>query len=106
MADPRSYIIVFNYAALNRDRMTTFLDRINGIVNWRASGVCIEIATEFSLTTLRELVHVEFPNLHFVVVHVTPENIDGWWDGESWDFISFPRPASITQSISNLPSNG
>jgi hypothetical protein len=78
-----------------RQQILDYLDTLRSeVVNWRASSGAIFMISGLDALTLTEKIHAKFPGLVFIITPITIEEIQGYADSDTWNFIRFPRPIS------------
>lgn len=68
------------------------IDKIDEVANWRASTGSIFIASDSSARVIAKKLRELMPLLTFVLLPIDIENVWGWTDKETWEFIQNPRP--------------
>jgi hypothetical protein len=77
---------------VERQQILDALDKVPEIVNWRAATGAIFIASESSGKVLSEKINSAIPrHVHFVLVDAEIDQVWGWTDEETWNFIRRPR---------------
>jgi hypothetical protein len=76
---------------IERQTILTALDEEPTVVNWRAAVGAIFIISEKSQFDVGLSIHNKFPKLHFVLTPLDANQLGGWADKDTWDFIQRPR---------------
>lgn len=77
--------------AVNRQHILDSLDKISEARNWRASTGAIFIASEGNPKMISDQLHRLLPHLGFVLLEIKIQDVWGWTDKETWEFIQNPR---------------
>ena len=72
---------------VDRQMLLNVLDKLTEVVSWRASTGTIFLLSEASARTISERLREEIPDLLFVILPIRIEDVWGWTDKETWDFI-------------------
>jgi hypothetical protein len=80
---------------IDRQNILDFLNTLpNDVSIWRASTGAIFFASNSTVKEISEKVHGKFPGLHFMISPIQIENIWGWTDKDTWEFIRTGRRQS------------
>lgn len=72
---------------VDRQLVLNSLDGIPEIITWRASTGAIFIVSEATAQALSEKLRKFLPNLGFVLLPIRVEDVWGWTDPGTWEFI-------------------
>jgi hypothetical protein len=81
-------------ARIDRRSILDVLDTIPDVKNWRAHVGAILIASDSTAENLFRKIHEKLPTLIFLIAPIEIEEVFGWTDQDTWEFISEPKPAA------------
>ena len=106
------FLLTFDGTFGGRAVVQAFLDtRRDYIKNWISNfESAILIASDRSLTELRDTIRQKFPTGLFMIIELDLMKIDGWMPENIWEFISSPKPTKPTSlpgatKVIDLPAN-
>ena len=89
------YLMSWARAEVARQQILDALDKIPSVLNWRASTGAIFIVSELSANALSDEINSLVPShVHFVLAPINIEQIHGYTDEKTWNFIRHLRRSS------------
>lgn len=77
---------------IDRQKILDFLDTISEVKNWKAVDGIILIVSDATAVQLNTQINQKFPTLRHLIAPITIDQIEGYTDQDTWDFIGNPRP--------------
>jgi hypothetical protein len=91
----RCFALISKEIAVDRQKFLDYLDVLPDIANWRATSGAIFIVTEKDEDWLVKTLRLKFPKITYMVIPVRINEVQGYQDAETWDFIRDPRPVDV-----------
>ena len=71
--------------------ITTAIDAIAEISNWRLSTGALFLVSDQEARQLAERIHMSLPNLRFIVAPISVDDLGGWTERPTWEFVRHPK---------------
>jgi hypothetical protein len=81
---------------VDRQHILDVIDKMPEVENWRAAIGAIFLATDLNARQLSDKIHQSMPDLTFLVVPAKLDQVEGWADRKTWDFIRRPKRVGST----------
>lgn len=88
----KSYLLVFNNASLERQKVLDYLDTRHEVKNWFAfMPNAIVIVSDSDAHKLQHMFSSGFEGIDHIITEIAEGNNNGWLGKDVWDFINNPK---------------
>ncbi len=82
------YLILFSENYVSKDRLLSYIDGIDSIVNWRSDFVnSVYVKTEMSAENISEKLSAKFGTGRHLVVEISMSEKYGYLPDKTWNFL-------------------
>jgi hypothetical protein len=90
----KAHLLVFDSSQITRELVVEKIDHMSVVENWAAffdNAICL--ASQKDARSLSRLLHIEFPELRFIITEIELLSKGGWLPPSIWAFLNHPEPA-------------